>query len=622
VSVDGVLDELRSANVSANVRQLRPSRMIFSFGGLNRTLSAGSAVRLDVQFTPTVQTSVLLLWDDPATPTSVTVQAEDTITLGIQILGKDRQPSSVFPTNNSDNVAVLVAKVTVLDVFGSHDIRNVTMSVSNSTGFLVVPEAPMIPIAEEPAIGNYVFEQSFTVDAGRYKVSATATDAGKNSYGASSQFVVTAFYPVTVVVSDLDGEPVIGATVSILINSTLVNSGKTDEKGSVDLSAPSSDDVGAFLITMEHDGTSMTLADSIDLHGHDMARLEAPLSHWTILIRDGTVGLPIAGATVRVERGNATIASGQTGPDGSVTLQQIAAGTYTVFVQNALIRYQGTYDHSHDKRTTYVDVPFIYAIPMQTWLAVIAVVLVSSLGVYAVRRGMRKRPQSFRYLKTLLGGPMPAASIMMISGSAGSGKTQILYSIMGERLAENSPAIFVTNAEFPSRVRAALKQLGTDANALERRKRLCFVDCYAGLAGVQSTEEHRVSSPTDLTSLGMQISACFGEVGGKSDVYWDSVTPTVVSGGFERPLDFIRHYGARAKAENSSFFYTVSSSIEPEALAKFEDESDCVVQLELYEAAGATRRRMKIKKARGLSHHQGWVEFAINQHGRIEFILA
>jgi len=619
VLADGTVVQIRSANVTASVRQARPSGMIFAFGGVDHTLSKGSTIRLEAQFRPTIQTAVLLLWDDPTTPTSLTIQVEDAITLGIQIIGKNKRASIVFPTNDTGGPASLVAKVNVVDVFGSHDIRSVTLSIGNSTGFLVVSETPMVFTGEDPVTGSYTFELGVTAPEGRYRTSVTVRDTANNSYTASSEFLVTEFYPVTVVVSDLHGRPVRGAPISILLNSTVVESGDTDAEGLVHLSVPSSGQVAAFSIAMEYRGTEMILADLIAIRGHDMLRLEAPLSDWTILVRYQTFSFPIAGATVRIEAGNMTILSGTTAPDGSVTFPQIPAGTYTIMMESPSVKYQLTAEHSHDKATIQVDVPLAFALPTYAWLGVLMVVLASTFGIYAIRRGRRRRPRSFTYFKTLLGGALPSTSITMISGNPGSGKTQTIYSIMGEKLAENRPAVFVTNVEFPERVRAALKLFGIDAHTLEKKGNLRFVDCYTGMAGGESSEAHHVSSPTDLTALGVQVSACFAEVGGRGDVYLDSITPVVVRGKFERAFDFIRYYGARVKIEDCSFFYTASSSIESEALTKFEDEADCVIQLELYDSAGVTRRRLKVKKARGLSHRQDWIEFTINQRGEIEF---
>jgi len=300
----------------------------------------------------------------------------------------------------------------------------------------------------------------------------------------------------------------------------------------------------------------------------------------------------------------------------------MASGIYTILVESTFVRYEAAYDHSHDGRTTFVDIPFTFAVPTQAWFGILALVLVSTFGIYAIRRGRKIRPRPFTHFRTLLGGELPSAGITMISGSPGTGKTQMIYNVMGERLARDRHAVFVTNVEFPANVRRALERVGTNATALEKNGRLRFVDSYAGLAGIQSTEAHHVSSATDLTALGVQISSCFAEIGGKGDVYFDSITSTVVNGAFERTLSFGRFYGARMKAEKASFFYTISSSMEPEALMKFEDEADCVIQLELFESAGVTKRRMKVKKARGFSHRQDWIEFAVNQRGEIQFLPA
>jgi len=620
VLADGTVVEIRSANASASVRQVRPPGKIFSFGGIDQTLSKGSTVRLEVQFRPNVQTTVVLLWDDPTTPTSLTIEVEDTITIGIQIIDQNGRASIVFRANNTGGTVSLTAKANVVDAFGSHDIRNVTLSVRNATSSLLVSEKPMTFTGEDPATGSYTYEAGFSVPAGRYSTSATVTDTANNSYTASSEFLATEFYPLTVVVSDLHGRPVGDAAISILLNSTLIESGRTDTEGSVHLAAPSSDQVGAFSIAMEYRGAEIVLADHIDIRGHDMIRLEAPLLDWTIQVRYQTVGVAIAGATVRVEVDNSTVASGTTGPDGSVTFGQMAPGTYTVVVESPSFKYQVTTDHTRNETTRRIDVPLSFILPTSTWPAILVLVLASTFAVYAIRRSGRQRPRSFRYFKALFGGALPATGIMMISGSPGSGKTQMIYNLMGERLGENKPAVFLTNVEFPEKVRAALKQIGIDTDALEKRRNLIFVDCYTEIAGGKSAEAHHVASATDLTGLGVQVSACFAELGGRGDVYFDSITPAVLRGDFHKALDFVRYYGARIKAEDHSFLYTISSSIESEALARFEEEADSVIQLDLYESAGVTRRRLKIKKARGLGHHQGWIEFKINRRGEIEFL--
>jgi KaiC/GvpD/RAD55 family RecA-like ATPase len=625
VLVDGTVVPIKSANVSASVRQTRPVGIIFSFGGTNRTLSSGSTIRLEVQFMPTVQTSVLLIWDDYSAATSLTIEVEHTILLGIRTVGTNGQPSNVFPSNNTGD-ATVIAQANIVDAFGIHDIRNVTLSVRNDTDSLVISNAPLLYVEGDLSSGTYIFELRITLSLGRYRLFATAIDISNSSYTAASDAEVTEFHPVTIVVADQNGRPVQDAIIAILLNSTVVSSNRTDSEGVVHLSAPSSSQVGPFSIVMRREGAEILLADSINILGHDMIRLEAPLSDWTILVRYQTLGFPIIGATVRVEVENSTVAWGATGSNGSVTFKQMAAGNNTIAIENAWLKYQVTLDHSLERATSTVDVPLAFVIQMllafviRTWFGIFLLVLISAFGIYAIRRSRKRRPVSFAHFKAILGGALPSASITMISGNPGSGKTQMIYSIMLERLAQNGPAIFVTNVEFPAKVREALKRLGTDAAALEKRETVRFVDCYAGLAGVQSGEAHHVSSPTDFTTLGVQISSCLEETGGRGDVYVDSITPTIVNGAFERALSFVRYYGARVKAEDASLFYTISSSIEPKTLTKFEDEADCVIQLDLYESAGVTKRRMRVKKARGLSHAQDWIEFTINQRGAIEFL--
>jgi archaellum biogenesis ATPase FlaH len=129
-----------------------------------------------------------------------------------------------------------------------------------------------------------------------------------------------------------------------------------------------------------------------------------------------------------------------------------------------------------------------------------------------------------------------------------------------------------------------------------------------------------VSSPRDLTALGIQVTSCLDEVGGVGDVFLDSLAPIAAPNGSTRAMNFVEYYGARIVKAGGSFLYVASDTIEPDLLRRFEDSSDCVLQTERYAGPGKVRNQLLVKKARGMEHEHGWVGLKIAPNGRVEFV--
>jgi len=251
-------------------------------------------------------------------------------------------------------------------------------------------------------------------------------------------------------------------------------------------------------------------------------------------------------------------------------------------------------------------------------LIVAGVAVVTVAAIFAVTR-RRKRTRRFKNVGELLGGTIPS-SVVMILGPSGSGKSLLLQNILADSLQAGRRCVYASNSELPSRIKDQLKRIGVDAQLHEERNTLRLIDAYSGATEAVSREKHFVPSPTDLTALGIQVTGCLEELGGVADVFFDSITPIVASGAFGRGLEFVRYYGARITKSGGSFTYVTTPTIEPEALSRFEEASDCVLQMEKTRGPGKIRGRLLVKKARGLRHEHEWVGFKITSKGRMEFV--
>jgi KaiC/GvpD/RAD55 family RecA-like ATPase len=174
--------------------------------------------------------------------------------------------------------------------------------------------------------------------------------------------------------------------------------------------------------------------------------------------------------------------------------------------------------------------------------------------------------------------------------------------------------------ELPSKIRDQLTRIGVDVRDSEHENKLRFIDAYSGETGTRSSEMHTVSSPRDLTGLGIQITSCIEELAGTADVFFDSLTPVVESGGPARGLEFVQYYGARTTKSGGTFVYATTATIGDELVSRLEEASDCVVQIEKMPGRGKVRGRLLVKKGRGLEHEQDWVGFKITSKGRMEFV--
>jgi KaiC/GvpD/RAD55 family RecA-like ATPase len=310
-----------------------------------------------------------------------------------------------------------------------------------------------------------------------------------------------------------------------------------------------------------------------------------------------------------------SVASGSSDQNGIVHFAAVPLGSYDVRVASLIgVRDFVNVTHSADQSATALDLP----IPWQI-LVIAGVAIFAILGTWTVSR-RRTRTRSYKQVAELLGGTIPERAVMMVVGASGSGKSLLMLNILADSLLLGRRCVYVSNMELPSKIRDQLTRIGVNVRDSEHENKLRFIDAYSGETGTRSSEMHAVSSPRDLTGLGIQITSCIEELAGTADVFFDSLTPVVESGGPARGLEFVQYYGARTTKSGGTFVYATTATIGDELVSRLEEASDCVVQIEKMPGRGKVRGRLLVKKARGLEHEQDWVGFKITSKGRMEFV--
>jgi len=609
--------EIRSASVTVGLPSLQ-YLVIFGLGTVDWAVGAGSTVRFEAQFTPIRQIPVMMLWDDPSAPTRLTLQVETIPRITLRVQDESGRVSTIFPVNES-GIARLTCRISVEDPFHGTNVRAVSFGLVNASGFFLVRDAPMNLTSRTDDPFRLDYALPIEIHFGSYNVTVSVTDAAQRTFLATKRIIVTSFHTLILRMIDPQLRSTPNLNISIFAVDQLVGEVTTNSTGMATAQVPSSATVGPLSLLVRW-RTVLIYSQMVDIASDTILHLELPLYDWVIPIHLRSLNLPVSGAEVNLYLNGTLVAAAPSDGNGVAHFASVPLGEYEVSVSSVF----GTerffnVTHSRELRETPLELPLIAGIPQDAMLILGAVAVVAVLAAYAFarRRAARMRSKS---IAELLGGEIPRTIVMMIAGPSGSGKSVLLQNILADSLQEGRPCVYVSNAELPSKIRDQLGRMGLDAQICERERKLRFVDAYSGTTDAGSPEKHFITSPTDLTGLGIQLTSCIEELGGVADVFLDSVTPIVMSVGAERSLDFLRYYGARTTKSGGSFLYVATATIGPESLGRFEEASDCVLQTEGSVSTRRIRGRLLVKKARGIEHEHDWVGFKITPRGRMRFL--
>ena len=299
----------------------------------------------------------------------------------------------------------------------------------------------------------------------------------------------------------------------------------------------------------------------------------------------GPYTIPVPFIDVKLTQNGVKVAEGFTGIDGVVSFSRIPEGDYTVVVNEVLATPQAPLSVTANAVST-IAIPF----PHRTILTASVVMIVALASVVMLRKRRGKLyPTNFNYFTELTRGGLPDACFLIIAGNSGSGKSVLLNSLAANHLS-SAKSIYVSNTEYPDRVRDNIMKLGVgEPEKIQDSKRLIFIDAYSAVGGGASLEEFSVTSHTDLTTLSLNISKCLQTAGPGADVYMDSLNPLISVLRIDYVIDFLQSVAAKVKANNGRFCVTVGTGIEAHDLNRLEETADCVIETQVQE----TRRRSK-----------------------------
>jgi KaiC/GvpD/RAD55 family RecA-like ATPase len=493
---------------------------------------------------------------------------------------------------------------TLTDAIGVYRFRAALLQLTAENGTVI--SLPLNPKNATDYSTFYVVAGDF--DQGRSQVSLTLQDSSGNTYSFVQPFWITPFYPVSIIVLDSDGSILPNATLTVGVGAESFWSSVTNATGWGTLMLPSTDIVGTLNLTVSWLGTRSLFPLDVTRATTMTVQLTVYAANIRVTLLD--FPLPLARVTLNQAR---QVGQNSTGIDGTARFGKLPAGNYTITVEYLLAVYQ-TQVHLDQSGMITVPVPF----PHRTITGMFSVFVIAFASVVVVRKRRGKLyATSFTYFNTLTHGGLPEACFTVIAGNSGSGKSVLLNSLAAEHLASGN-SIYIANMDYPEKIRDNMMRLGV--GKVQESKRLIFIDAYSAVGGSASTEEFSVSSHTDLTHLGLNISKCLQTAGSDADVYMDSLNPLVTVLRIDYLINFLQTVAARVKANDGRFIVTVGTGIDERDMTKLEESADCVIETQLHETGAGQRRRLRIKKVRDKPYDDQWIRFRVEEGKGIVFL--
>ena len=574
----------------------------FGVGIVDYEFQRGSSILLRIGVEQVFKAGApLLVWDDSTTPTSIRLPAVSPTKAQLQFIG---QPSfgHVFEANDEGSQVVRV-DANVNDPVGVYRFNSITFQLTAPNGSLTTSQI-------NPSNNtDYTSLYSTTVKLveGEWQIGIVLRDISGDSYEVNDNLWVATFVPVLIHVVGSDNVSLQQATLNVTFADHAAWTSLTNETGWGTLSLPSSEIVGPLNMTILWQGTETPSTLEIIGTPENPPRFLVVIPVYNPSIRVTMNGFPIPVAHVILSQVG-IVHEVYTGPNGDASFRTIPAGNYTIRVDYLFATYEMPLNvHSSD--LTSISVP----LPHRTILLLSQLAIIGLASTLTIRRKRSKLYQrNFEYFKEMTHGGLPPACFTAIIGDSGSGKSVLLNSLAGEHLASHK-AIYITNTEYPEKIRENLVKLGLCKNEDVQPDKLIFIDAYSAVGGSQSKEMFSIDSHTDLTNLGLNISKCLEVAGSGADVYLDSLNALITVLRMDYLINFLQSVAAKVKANNGKFCVTVGSGLEKKDLTKLEEVTDCVIETELQESGGGQRRRMRIKKLRDRPYNDHWVRFQVQE---------
>jgi KaiC/GvpD/RAD55 family RecA-like ATPase len=583
-------------------------------GPLQYTFQRGSSIQLQIRvnvnapysssfFTP------FLVWNAPSAQSSLTIPAVAPAKATTAITSNASHFGSVFSVAPDSKTDVTFTS-NLTDAIGTYRFVDSTILLTASNGTVVQFQPTIAATSSYSA----VYTQTMQLSQGYWDVKLRVVDVSANIYDFDTSVWLAPFFNVSFTAVDSSGRVLENASVIATLPNDGEWKGLTNASGLTVLSLPSSNVVGPLNVTVVWKNARIQPPLAVNVTQAQTIRLIVPV--YDITIHLTASGLPLPNTEVWLVQGFFVVAHASTGVDGSITFTTIPAGNYTALTYLMGSEHQTPVSVAGNAIYS-IDVP----VPYLPWFLVLFVALVGgSTSVVVVRRRSKLYPSGFEHFNDLTMGGLPQSCFVTVAGNSGSGKSVLLESLAAEHVKQSKGAVYVINTEYPSNVRENMITLGMPITEALENKRLLFIDSYSAIGGTVSKENYSVSSHTDLTGLGMNISKCLDQLGPSTDVYFDSIMPLLTALRTDYLLNFLQSIAAKVKANEGRLCVSVGTAIDKDELVKLEEASDCVIETQLQESAKGQRRRLRIKKLRGKPYVDKWVNFQVETSKGIVFL--
>ncbi len=342
-------------------------------------------------------------------------------------------------------------------------------------------------------------------------------------------------------------------------------------------------------------------------------------------IQQDSTGL--ANAKVTLISDAMVVATGTTDSTGVVFFHQIPGGDYVATIQSS--KANATKSFTLDRtQTIQVQVSTSQAPSSVLNLSLFGLVLGSAAaglaGVFGYRKSnyLKFKEHGFDYLNTIVGGTIPGATTLLVTGDAGSGKTLLCEQLVTDWLSKGKPAVYISYQNSPDQLRKSLTSLGLDPKLVESTGKLALVDCYSSPAKTKSSEKYLLENPFDLTALGIKLSQAIKDVGEKGplvvidpiSILFNKVSPAVVVG-------FLEDKAARVKGLGGDTVLAYGKGTIPkEFLGAIEATADGILDLSVSQGKKGLVRSLCVRKMRNQAFKETSFDFKIRAVNGIRFL--
>jgi KaiC/GvpD/RAD55 family RecA-like ATPase len=582
-------------------KQLLPFTL--GVGIIDYKFQKGSSIVLSVNVE--AKRTSYLAWDDPSTPSSMTIPAVDPLLVTITPMNSQSQPARIFPSENTSNETRIRLTANVTDSIGRYRLNGAVFLITGPNGTVLRTQPIQHPI-DDYAVA---YDSNVTLDNGTWQISFEISDRSGHTYTFPDKiWVAVPFEQVGVSVVDSSGNTLQNATVRVSYIHSQTWSSQTNATGWAAFELPSSKVLGPLNLTVYWRGAQTTQPLQV---GPGPTTVVVVVNTINKTFRLTVGGLPLPLATVKVLKGDTVVAQNVTGYDGTVTIKALPAGNYTLSIGYFFSEAELPININTSQPST-ISLP----VPHQPLLLAIALMLASVTLIAVDRRRRKTYAQDFSYFNQMTSGGLPETCFALVTGNSGAGKSVLLETLAIEHLSEGSN-VYVTNTESPNKIREAMSNL--KAVTEDKLTKTLFIDAYSAIGGSASHEKYSVSSHTDLTGLGLQISKCLDETGPNSDVYFDSISPLLADLRASYVLSFLNSVAVKVKANNGKLCAAMGAAVDKSDLTKIEEVADCVIEMQLQESRRGQTRRLRVKKLRGKAYMDKWVNFRVESGKGIIF---